>query len=303
MISTGGPIFVGGEHRSGTTLLTVILDSHPQVVFGLELDFLEPVNLGPHILECCELVQVGQHACLQKGTLLAEYHWGVQFVRQCRSFGLSPETVQDLVRDTMTRCRSQLTSLTDRCALVTVLGERRRQDLGVARWGFKIQRNITRARQLGDYWPQAQFVHVVRDGRDVAASHVRDHGDWGYRHVRAAAVGWSELVAKTRPLLGWEPFHEIKYEDLVRHTRDTLHRLLAFLHLPWDDAVLRHSQLAHAMHEAFGVDHPSMREIKQAVNDRSLQRYRHDLSAREVRDFERISGKWLEALNYVTADA
>ena len=51
--STSAPIFVGGEHRSGATLLAAILDSHARIVFGLELDFLEPADLGPHLLNAC----------------------------------------------------------------------------------------------------------------------------------------------------------------------------------------------------------------------------------------------------------
>src|SRR5436309_3410290 len=53
---TSSPVFIGGENRSGTTLLCVILDSHPALVCGPELDFLDPENLGPHVLACCDLL-------------------------------------------------------------------------------------------------------------------------------------------------------------------------------------------------------------------------------------------------------
>ncbi len=48
-------VLLGGQNRSGTTLLSVVLDAHPQLVVGPELDFTEPPDLGPHILAACEL--------------------------------------------------------------------------------------------------------------------------------------------------------------------------------------------------------------------------------------------------------
>ncbi|XSC42237.1 sulfotransferase [Bradyrhizobium sp. RDT10] len=50
------PVLLGGDNRSGTTLLSVVLDSHPDLVIGPEIDFLEPPNLGPHILRAIDLL-------------------------------------------------------------------------------------------------------------------------------------------------------------------------------------------------------------------------------------------------------
>ncbi|WP_208640020.1 sulfotransferase [Lonsdalea britannica] len=58
---TTNPVLLGGENRSGTTLLSVILDSHPDLVVGPELDFTEPVNLGPHILAVCDYLDANEH--------------------------------------------------------------------------------------------------------------------------------------------------------------------------------------------------------------------------------------------------
>lgn len=50
------PVLLGGENRSGTTLLSVVLDSHADLVVGPEIDFLEPPDLGPHILGATDLL-------------------------------------------------------------------------------------------------------------------------------------------------------------------------------------------------------------------------------------------------------
>jgi hypothetical protein len=56
------PILIGGENRSGTTLASVVLDSHPDLVVGPELDFVEPENLGPYVLESCDLLLAGDRS-------------------------------------------------------------------------------------------------------------------------------------------------------------------------------------------------------------------------------------------------
>jgi hypothetical protein len=294
----GDPIFVGGEHRSGTTLLAAVLDSHPHVAFGLELDFLEPADLGPHLLACCALLRAGERASLQRGTRLAEFHWGVQFTRQCDAFGVGPDVLESLVRRTMKERRCDLSRFGDRCALVNAVGEWRRAELGVGRWGFKVQRQITRADAFAECWPRARFVHIVRDGRDVAASHVCSHSDWGYRDVRSAAAGWSTLVEATRGLRTWPPFYEFRYEDLVHDPRGTLGRLLEFLGLPWNESVLAHARAGHTFLKPDGYDHPSTDAVRRPISGGTVRRFRRDLSRDDVRTIEAVAGPWLVALGY-----
>ena len=292
------PILVGGEHRSGTTLLAAILDSHPQVVFGLELPFEKPTDLGPHVLECCALARASS-------VPLADVRWGErlwaggQFVLRCDNFGVGPDVLESLVRRVMRERRSDLVEFPDRCALVDAIGEWRRREVGVPSWGFKIQRAITKARVFSSVWPQARFIHIVRDGRDVAASHVRDHSRWGYRDVGAAAAGWGGLVEATRPLRGWRLFHEIRYEDLIRRPRRTLAALLRFLDLPWDEAVLSHSRAPHSFLKADGHGHPTVPAVRNPIGDGALGRHRRDLTGEEIRTVEGIAGPWLAALGYV----
>jgi Sulfotransferase family len=50
------PIFVGGDGRSGTTLLSLILDSNSELVVGPELHFRGPANLGASCVEACDLL-------------------------------------------------------------------------------------------------------------------------------------------------------------------------------------------------------------------------------------------------------
>jgi hypothetical protein len=94
--------------------------------------------------------------------------------------------------------------------------------------------------------PGLPVVHIIRDGRDVVASH-RDR--WGSLsalkavrkwpwYVRAARAAGARLSAEGR-------YYEVRYEDLVTDPETTLHKLLDFLGEPWDDAVLQHDRVPH----------------------------------------------------------
>lgn len=93
------PILLAGENRSGTTLLSVLPDSHPDLVVGPKINFTEPVNLGPHVVSVCDMIDVrdGRLAGATKDTIDLEWCDGAHFVVQCESFGLGRDDVRGLV--------------------------------------------------------------------------------------------------------------------------------------------------------------------------------------------------------------
>jgi omega-hydroxy-beta-dihydromenaquinone-9 sulfotransferase len=124
--------------------------------------------------------------------------------------------------------------------------------------------NNRRIGQLFEAFPQAKFVHIVRDGRAVAASLLRvpwwpDHGLWwrdlktpaqlvaaGERELEIAARNWVEeltVIERGIARLPADQVTEFSYESLAADRRGALSRVAAFLGLPdvdaWLDAVER----------------------------------------------------------------
>jgi len=296
-----GPILIGGEHRSGTTLVSLVLDSHPQLTVGPELDFREPHSLGAHVLECCALLAAGDPRVAGEGVATRDpaFALGVQFVRQCERFGVEPARLAELTEAALReRGGADLVDFADRCALIDRLGRARRDDDGSAAWGIKIQRSIVDAEAFARVWPDARFVHVVRDGRDVAASQLRGARGWGFADAAAAAAGWLEVVEA--PALRRVRAHTLRYEDLVADPRATLAALLDFLELPWSDAPLAHQEQPHAL-LARPYGHPSSEAAAHAIDPAAVGRYARDLAPAELRTFERIAGAALERHGYALA--
>ncbi|WP_018309857.1 sulfotransferase [Cupriavidus sp. UYPR2.512] len=292
------PLLLGGEDRSGTTLLSILLDSHPDLVVGPEIDFTEPVNLGPHILAVCAMMACQDPRVTGTTKETIDFKWfdGVHFVLQCERFGLDRDDVQELVARLMAERGTDLSTLEDRCFLIDSIGEFRRQQTGAKRWGLKLQRRIQDIGTYATIWPKAHFVHIIRDGRDVAASHA-NVPDWGHRSIAEAAQGWLEVV--TRPRLGAPSgrYLEVRYEDLVTVPRETVARMLEYLGLRWNEAVLHHAEHKHALFDK-PWGHPSAEAAAQPLYTRCIGRYLQDLTPQEVEQFERIAGNELEQFGY-----
>jgi len=297
-------VLLGGENRSGTTLLSVVLDAHPDLVVGPELDFTEPPDLGPHVLRACELLAARDPRVLGPGTDTADPFWydGAHFVKQCERFGVSTGELAATVNAVMTELGTGLSDLDDRCVLIDRLGNLRRNRLGAARWGIKLQRRIRDVDSYARRWPAARFVHIVRDGRDLAASHLMTVPSWGYKTIRQAAEGWLQVVSRPHLIAPPGRYLEIRYEDRVVSPRETTRRITGFLGIGWHDAMLRHSRYDHSL-VARPWGHPAAEAAARPIAPDRIGRYRLDLTAAQIGEFEQIAGAELERLGYLERPA
>lgn len=91
--------------------------------------------------------------------------------------------------------------------------------------------------QLGKTWPDARYVHLIRDPRDVAISSLKlgwsGHPYFSSETWRKAESDWDRLKEE----LSEDRICELRYEALVTDPRAELTRLCAFLGLPYDEAL------------------------------------------------------------------
>jgi hypothetical protein len=91
-------------------------------------------------------------------------------------------------------------------------------------------------------WPNARFIHIVRDGRDVCASWIKlgwlGNGYEAGLRWRAALDEWDRV----RPLIPADQSTEVRFEALVRAPEAELSRLCTFLGVPYDANMLRYHE-------------------------------------------------------------
>lgn len=292
------PILIAGDGRSGTTLLSVMLDCHPLLSIGAELHFRSPENLGSQIIQTLNLK-----------TKLNEIEWNelrydethkrnFHFITRVLRWGLNETELLSAVEKLSTV--GSVTSFSERAALVYMLSCQRAKKKGSTQWGFKIMKDLPLYDTYLAEWPDARFVFIVRDGRDVFASQTTDHSSWGYTTVETAARGWSKLidvVYKIQEKMDQQVFI-LKYEDLVNNSESVLENLCKFLNVEPSTSMLEfYSSKTSKLLKSYG--HPSGSQIINRISLSSIGRYKKDLNIRQISTFEKLCASYLHEFGYI----
>jgi len=285
--------FVVGMNRSGTTLLRMMLDAHPQLVIPPETHFV------PDLIK----------ACRERGATPEDALAAMKSHREWGDFGFSDAEILERLR--------ALDGLGPGDA-VRAFFEACAERAGKPRWGDKTPRYVLKMPLIQRNLGEARFVHVIRDGRDVALSvldrTVREDVD-----AAEVARRWRRKIERARadgPKL--DHYLEVRYEDLVSDPRPSLERISGFLELPFDEAMLDYHQrsgrrLEEMKRELVEGDGSSQLSVARrmatherttAPPDRSrVSRWKAEMSDADREAFEAVAGDTLGELGYPLADA
>lgn len=285
------PILVRGLSRSGGTLLVTILDSHPDVAMSYEL--------YPNLLELEDPTPNGLRKVIdwlepEKGRRFAERVDNSRF----RTFlyrlprgGLAARDVVEVFRAHMDEGMGVATAA-ERIRVVEHFARWKANREGKARWGLKC---------LGTYddylalFPDAAFVNIIRDGRDVLASTLTEMKT--ERTVVQVANGWVSTHRRFRELMDRPDVTatEVFYEELVQDPGPVVRRLCEVLGLPYSSALLSHSEHAHSIYAA---SHLSLERIRRPIDASSIGRWRRELTTQQLDEFLEIAGDAMRLLGY-----
>ncbi|MDX6307918.1 MAG: hypothetical protein QOI06_964 [Nocardioidaceae bacterium] len=137
---------------------------------------------------------------------------------------------------------------------------------GKQRWADKSPRYAMHMDFIASIFPSAKFVHIIRDGRDVAVSHRKR---FGYLSCAKSAVKWPRYVAAARASaekLGPGRYFEVRYERLVSDGEGTSRELLEFLGEEWEPQMLAFDQKEHDIHERYHAQLESRRASANTTN-------------------------------------
>lgn len=165
---------------------------------------------------------------------------------------------------------------------------------GVGRWGDKTPLNTLWLPRIERMFPDARYVHILRDGRDVALSYVKAglYGD-----LEDAAGRWRQSVRAARrhgARVGPGRFHEVRYEDLVAEPVATLGPLCSFLGLSYKDTMLDFWKSARGLGDSRLAHHDN---LKNPLSTDSIGRFR-GLDKAEQQKVHAVIGPDLEAFGY-----
>lgn len=276
---TPPPFFIVGFQRSGTTLLRVMLDNHPEIAIPLDT-----VGLWSRYDD----------------RLAADYH-------DLRT----ADDLRRLVADLMAEERIRLWDVPlDADRIIAEVGAERSlarvmdamhrayaAAKGKSRWGDKDPGNMTQMHRIHQWFPEGQFLHIIRDGRDACLSHLGV--DFGYDDVLPCACEWREVVEWVRRIgavLGPQRYLEVKYEDLVKQPEDQLRRVCAFLHADYSPQMLEyHRRVETSIPDSKRHIWPKIGQPPRADN---TEQWKQKMSAGQLVCFEKRAGRLLRELGY-----
>lgn len=221
------PIFVLGCPRSGTTLLQLMLHAHPRIGMPPETRFLLPLYERRN--EFGDLrVEANRRAL---ATAIVE-------PRKTRFYELgldAKEVADEIVAGPPT--------LGSAFGIVFRAYARR---FGKVRWGDKRPAYYQHLPTILRLFPNAQLVHLIRDGRDCVASLKRM--PWFHGDAYVGAATWAEAIDSCRRAaqrLPDDTFFELRYENLVADPEARLTELCEFLGEKYDPAMAEPYKIAN----------------------------------------------------------
>jgi len=278
-----------GVARSGTTLLRLMLDSHPLLAIPPETHFL------PSVLSLGELGEVRRERFAE--VLTSFFTWN--------DFGIDERTF-----------RSELASLQsfDLAAGLRCFYRLYASRHGKSRWGDKTPPYVKNIASIAGCLPETHVIHLIRDGRAVAAS--RRHLGFGPgAEIQAQAEDWSGSILAARAQARSCPqYREVRYEQLVWQPEATIKTVCDFVGLPFEREVLNYHHGARYRLAEFSDWRTPDGEIVSRGSDRiaihqtvlrppdptRIDNWRHDLDSEEIAVFESIAGDLLRDLGYDT---
>jgi hypothetical protein len=294
LISKDAMLLVGGISRSGTTLLTTILDAHPDLTIGAELipgPLPSPAELLEHLDRALSLVNgefdKAGHALRNAG----DRNLGLFFMR-CHRAGVDEKGLRASLASLSKELSGPLETWRDRLLVAWAVMRTRAIRAETKMFGFKL--NSASIGPTAELFPNAHFVCLVRDPYDVALSQLKRKFD---RSIEEIAKAWA-IYAKKYADFAQEKFNRclvIRYEDLVRSPRRTLKHVFEVLPVEIDECIFTYYRSDASI---FASSHPNLDRLRMNFSTDSIGLGRIGLEDKDKRIIERFAGEQMLFFGY-----
>lgn len=288
------PLFIIGSPRSGTSLLRLILTSHSDISVPPECGFV-----------------VWLHDKFSA--------WSTSDAADANS--------RNRYLDDLFSCKKFDTWEIERTALDTLLAEHQPSDYAslsaivymayalkhsrtVSMWGDKNNFHINHLTTLNSIYPEARFLHIVRDGRDVACSYRevmqrKSSSPYSPRlntDINEIATEWSTNVLKVSDyLFALDASRRLllRYEDLVQNTESSVAGVCQWLGLQFEETMLEFHEANRRMKLEPALTLDWKQRTLEPISDDTVGRYRALLQTDEQILFAKVAGAALSRFGYM----
>lgn len=232
-------LLAGGTGRSGTTIIGKLLARHPD--FGLSRPAeIKILTSGNGLLDISLGNRVGRYKRLLRSDRLHVERFAMRVRREWwereskfgdmtgLKAGITREDLAELIETIRSEVRSNRVIAAQN--FIRDYIDIQKRTIGKPAWIETTPKNLLRGVEISKFMPGAKFIHMVRDGRDVISSVIRER--WGPSNYEDGLSWWSNRMHKALDnarQLG-DNVCTLSLEDLVVVNREaTYQRLIHFV--------------------------------------------------------------------------
>ncbi|MCP3942003.1 MAG: sulfotransferase [Desulfobacteraceae bacterium] len=272
-------IFMIGTQRSGSNLLRLMLNQQPAIA-----------SPHPsHILERFMPLLPGY------GDLSLDANFDQLVDDICRMIEANPVawTGVTLDREVVKLCCLERSLMAIYGAVHDLMSEAK----GALVWCCKSLANVYFLPQIGNYFPDARYIHIYRDGRDVAVSFRKAVvGEKSYYHIAKYWHAEQQLALGLKAKVDAANFFSVSYEDLTADSERVLKEMMYHFKIPFVEEMLHFNISEEAMETAkCGA---LWANVQQPVIKNNTRKFLKEASKKDMRIFELVAGESLDNLGY-----
>ncbi len=267
-------LFIVGRGRSGTSLLQTILNTHPQISVAPEAQFIMFLRRRYQNAEWDN----------SKIKTFARDLW---LEERLENWHLKPGNLEQQFLK-----HNENTSFARLCKEVYYQYglSKQKKDLKIV--GDKNPHYALYLKHLITLYPNAKFVHIVRDPRDTVLSYKGVNFD--ANHTSTLAHRWNiynKAILKYSRIMP-EKFHFLRFEDLLTNSEDALIKLCKFLGVEYDSEMLNFYKKEQDWEAAF------RKNLKNPLDPKKAFRWKRDMEEAKIQYASAIAGKMASKFGY-----
>jgi hypothetical protein len=272
-------IFMIGTQRSGSNLLRLMLNQQAAIASP------HP----PHILErFMPLLPI-------YGDLGIDANFDLLVDDVCRMIEVNPVawTGVNLDREIVKVCCLERSLTAVYGAVHDLMSEAK----GALVWCCKSLANVHFLPQIEAYFPDARYIYIYRDGRDVAVSFRKAVvGEKSFYHIAKHWHAEQQLALELKDRIGAERFFAVSYEDLTADSERILKEMMWHFKTPFVEEMLQFNISEEAMETAkCGA---LWANVQQPVIKNNTRKFLKEAGKEDARIFEWVAGESLDRLGY-----
>jgi len=275
--------FILGRPRSGTTLMRTLFDAHPNVATPVECAFI--INMKQKYGKITQWTKEdleGFYEDVQKHIKFDTWNIDLDRLKKDLLECEGPNTFQNVCKVVY----FDYISLFPKEEILWI--------------GDKNPVYATYTPELLQLFPDAKFIHLIRDPRDniISLKNVDFEGPF----TALLAYRWQHSARKLFHIKKKYPaqFYTIRYEDLVSAPEKYYREMCDFLSIPYNDSVFDFYKKQDEAMKKFNVDKIMKyhKSLFSPINTSKVNLWKTQLPDKDIRITEFVSGRWIREYGY-----